>query len=372
MSAIIAARGDNPRFNSRRRNDGSAGRPVLRHAARRFRRRRNQGGAAGNRRPVTRRGSAVRGQRIRLLSRGESQQAIHYSQLRSSARRGSVAETPRKRRRFYCQPTVAGLASKARHRSGFALCEISTPRLLQHHRLRIHGAESGHARLRHSRASGGRPDEFHGGAGRRADALSDRNCGHDLRDLCDDGNSYLNENVSPKRWGNAHPNIVPDEAYRGSDDKYFVVGVGTEALWKRFVQLMNIQDDIGRDDRFTTNALRIKHREMLVPLLQNIFQQKPAATWLDKFTQSDIPAAPINTVAEAIEDRQTRARGLIVQLEHPAIGTAKSIANPILFSGTPVSYRLPPPLLGEHTSAILQSLGYAAKDIKHMAVESAI
>jgi len=86
MSAIIAARGNNPRFNSRRRNDGSAGRPVLRHAAWRFRRRRNQGGAAGNRRPVTRLGSAVCGQRIRLLSRGESQQTIDYSQLRSSAR----------------------------------------------------------------------------------------------------------------------------------------------------------------------------------------------------------------------------------------------------------------------------------------------
>ena len=189
--------------------------------------------------------------------------------------------------------------------------------------------------------------------------------------LANAGSSYLNANVSPKRWGNAHPNIVPYEAYHGSDDKYFVVGVGTEALWKRFGQLMNIQDDIGRDERFTTNALRIKHREILVPLLQNIFQQKPAAAWLEKFAESDIPAALINTVAEAIEDRQTRARGLIVQLEHPAIGTAKSIANPILFSSTPVSYRLPPPLLGEHTSAILQSLGYAARDIKNMAVESA-
>ena len=142
-------------------------------------------------------------------------------------------------------------------------------------------------------------------------------------------------------------------------------------MWKRFVQVMNIQDDIGRDERFTSNALRIKHREILVPLLQNIFQQKPAAAWLEKFTQSDIPAAPINTVAEALEDKQTRARGLIVQLEHPAIGTAKSIANPIRFSSTPVSYRLPPPLLGEHTGAILQSLGYAAKDIKQMATESA-
>src|SRR5882672_1737250 len=140
--------------------------------------------------------------------------------------------------------------------------------------------------------------------------------------LANAGSSYLNAGVSPERWGNAHPNIVPYEVFRGGDEKYFVVGVGTESLWKRFVQVMNVHDSLGRDERFSTNALRIKNREMLVPLLQNIFQQKPAAAWLDKFTQSDIPAALTNSVAEAIEDRQTRARGLIVQLEHPAIGTA--------------------------------------------------
>jgi crotonobetainyl-CoA:carnitine CoA-transferase CaiB-like acyl-CoA transferase len=189
--------------------------------------------------------------------------------------------------------------------------------------------------------------------------------------LANAGSSYLNANVSPKRWGNAHPNIMPYEAYRGSDARYFVVGVGTEPLWKRFVKVMHIQDDIGSDERFTTNALRIKHREILVPLLQKIIQRKPAAAWLEKFAQADIPAAPINTVAEAIEDKQTRGRGLIVQLEHPTIGTAKSIANPIRFSSTPVSYRLPPPLLGEHTSAILQGLGYSAKQVRAMAADSA-
>ena len=190
--------------------------------------------------------------------------------------------------------------------------------------------------------------------------------------LANAGSSYLNAGVSPKRWGNAHPNIVPYEAYRGNDNKYFVVGVGTDALWKKFAQAMNVQDSIGKDDRFTTNALRIKNREVLVPWLQNIFKQEPAAKWLEKFAAAEIPAAPINTVAEAIEDRQTYARGLIVQLEHPAIGTAKSIANPIRFSNTPVSYRLPPPLLAEHTREILQSLGYSADDVQAMGTESAI
>ena len=188
--------------------------------------------------------------------------------------------------------------------------------------------------------------------------------------LANAGSSYLNAGASPNRWGNAHPNIVPYEVFRGSDEKYFVLGVGTEPLWKRFVQVMNIEVEIGRDERFSTNALRIKNRQLLVPLLQTTFQREPAATWLEKFAAAEIPAGPINTVAEALEDKQTRERGLIVQLEHPTIGTAKSIANPIRFSSTPVSYRLPPPLLGEHTAEILQSLGYSAEDVKSMIAES--
>lgn len=185
--------------------------------------------------------------------------------------------------------------------------------------------------------------------------------------LANVGSSYLNAGVSPTRWGNAHPNIVPYEMYCGSDDRYFVVGIGTEALWKRFVQALEIQDDIERDERFQTNALRIKNREILVPLLQNLFQQSPAQTWLGKLVKAEIPSAPINTVSEAVNDEQTRARSLIVQIEHPAMGTAKSIANPIRFSNTPVSYRLPPPLLGEHTREILESLGYTSEEVKSMA-----
>ena len=189
--------------------------------------------------------------------------------------------------------------------------------------------------------------------------------------LANAGSSFLNAGVSPTRWGNAHPNIVPYEAYRGSDKKYFVVGIGTDALWKRFLQVMKAENEIGNDTRFTTNALRVKNREILVPLMQKILQEKPAAAWLEKFAAAEIPAAPINTVAEAFQNMQTNARGLIVQLEPPSIGTAKSIANPIRFSNTPVSYRLPPPLLGEHTGEILQSLGYTADDVQAMAAGSA-
>jgi crotonobetainyl-CoA:carnitine CoA-transferase CaiB-like acyl-CoA transferase len=164
---------------------------------------------------------------------------------------------------------------------------------------------------------------------------------------------------------------VPYEPFRASDDQFFVVGVGTDALWKCLVKMLGMETDLGRDARFQTNALRIQNRETLIPLLQKIFQQHPAASWLQKLAQAEIPAAPINTVSSALDASQTRARNLIVQLEHPAVGTAKSIANPIRLSNTPVTYRLPPPLLGEHTSQILHTLGYSPEDIHAMSAESA-
>src|SRR5438045_2791296 len=189
--------------------------------------------------------------------------------------------------------------------------------------------------------------------------------------LANVGSSYLNAGASPQRWGNAHPNIVPYEVFRGSDDRYFVLGIGTDALWKKFVVALGVQKEIGNDARFVSNADRIMHRAILVPELQNIFLRQTAAAWLEKFAAAEIPAAPINTVAEAVKAAQTQARGLIVQLEHPAIGAAKSIANPIRLSATPVSYRLPPPLLGEHTAEVLRTLGYSENEVHTIAAKPA-
>jgi crotonobetainyl-CoA:carnitine CoA-transferase CaiB-like acyl-CoA transferase len=186
--------------------------------------------------------------------------------------------------------------------------------------------------------------------------------------LANVGSSYLNAKASPKRWGNAHPSIVPYELFRGADGRSFVVGVGTDALWKKFVRMMGIEIDVGRDEKFRTNALRTKNRAELIPSLQKRFDGQPANAWLEQLAAAEIPAAPINTVEEAVDDAQTRARGMIVQLEHPALGMARSIGNPIKFSETPVSYRLPPPLLGEHTIEVLRGLGYSAEEAQEMSV----
>jgi crotonobetainyl-CoA:carnitine CoA-transferase CaiB-like acyl-CoA transferase len=184
--------------------------------------------------------------------------------------------------------------------------------------------------------------------------------------LANVGSSYLNANASPKRWGNAHPSIVPYEVFCGADGRTFVVGVGTEALWKKFVRMMGMENGIGRDEKFRTNALRTKNRAELIPLLQKVFDGQAASAWLEQLAAAQIPAAPINTVEEAVNDPQTSARGMIVQIEHPVLGVARSIGNPIKLSETPVSYKLPPPLLGEHTSQVLRGLGYSEEEARDM------
>lgn len=177
--------------------------------------------------------------------------------------------------------------------------------------------------------------------------------------LANAGSSYLNANAEPRRWGNAHPNIVPYQVFRASDAKHFVVGVGTEGLWKKFVAVLQAEATLGKDPRFASNPLRTEHRVELLALLQQRFDAKTREAWLDKFARVGIPAAPINSVPEALRDAQALARGLIVAIEHPALREARSIANPIKFSDLPVTYRLPPPMLGEHGEEILRSLGAA-------------
>ena len=182
--------------------------------------------------------------------------------------------------------------------------------------------------------------------------------------LANVGSGYLNAGSHPRRWGNLHPNIVPYQVFRAGDARYFVVTVGTEALWSRFCHALEIQDTLGNDPRFATNADRVANRDALVPEIDKLFASRPAAFWLDRLRKAEVPAGLVQSVEEAFADPQARGRGLVVEIEHSRIGRARSIANPVRLGATPVSYRLAPPALGEHTREVLASLGLSSEEIE--------
>ena len=185
------------------------------------------------------------------------------------------------------------------------------------------------------------------------------------------GGSYFATDQRPPRLGNAHPSIVPYQPFKARD-KYIIVGVGTERLWERFCRALNIQDTIMNDPRFATNEHRLRHRDELISLLEEIIEAQSAAHWLELFREAGIPCGPINFVDETLADPHLRARGIIVELEHPAAGLVRSIANPVRLSQTPVSYRLPPPMLGQHNTEVLIELGYEPSEVEELETRGVI
>lgn len=182
--------------------------------------------------------------------------------------------------------------------------------------------------------------------------------------LANIGSNYLNAGESPTRWGNAHPSIVPYQLFQGNDGRFFVVGVGTQEQWLRLVKLLGMEPELSGDGRFASNALRIENREELIPMLQKRFDVLSSTEWLAKLAAADVPASAIRTVGEALSDPQGAARRLIVEIEHPTLQKARSIANPVRYAGQPVAYRLPPPLLGEHSREVLEGLKYTQTEVE--------
>jgi crotonobetainyl-CoA:carnitine CoA-transferase CaiB-like acyl-CoA transferase len=183
--------------------------------------------------------------------------------------------------------------------------------------------------------------------------------------------AYLNAGETPQRLGNVHPNIVPYQVFRASD-KYIIVAVGTQRLWARFCEALGVADTLLNDPRFATNADRLTHRAELIPLLQAILEQKEADHWLEAFRAAQIPSGPINAVPETLSHPQIVERGFIVELEHPLAGLVKSLGNPVRFGDTPVSFRRPPPALGEHTAGILAGLGFSVEEIEGFKAQGVI
>jgi crotonobetainyl-CoA:carnitine CoA-transferase CaiB-like acyl-CoA transferase len=176
--------------------------------------------------------------------------------------------------------------------------------------------------------------------------------------LANAASNYLISGSVPKRYGNAHANIVPYQSF-GASDGHFVLTVGNDSQFNRLCELIG-RPDLSRDPRFSTNDVRVTHREELITVLQSIFKTKPVAHWLYMLESIQIPCSSINTIDQVFSLDQVAVRGMLVQMEHSIIGNLLLVGSPLKLSGTPVAYRLPPPLKGEHTKEILtELLGYS-------------
>ncbi len=166
--------------------------------------------------------------------------------------------------------------------------------------------------------------------------------------------NYLISGEPPKRYGNAHPNVVPYQTFAAADG-HLALGVGNDAQFQRLCEQLGLPD-LARDSRFQTNAGRVQNRDVLIAQLQNIFLQKTAAEWVEQLSAAGIPAGPINNVAQILADPQIAAREMVVEITH-ASGAPLKLLGPVpKFSATPARVQSPPPLLGQHTEEVLKEL----------------
>lgn len=168
--------------------------------------------------------------------------------------------------------------------------------------------------------------------------------------------NYLASEKVPPRLGNEHPNIAPYQVFPTGDGN-IIVACGSEQQFKKLCDIME-RPDIPEDPRFTVNKERLAHREELVGVLNPIFTSKPSSYWLEQLELAGISCGPINNLEQTFADPHVKARGMRLEMDHPATGERPIalVASPIRMTETSVEYRHAPPLLGQHTDEVLSEV----------------
>ncbi len=172
-----------------------------------------------------------------------------------------------------------------------------------------------------------------------------------IASLANQASSYLVGGVVAKRMGNAHPSIVPYQDFPTADG-YMIIAVGNDGQFRKLCTLLG-HAEWGSDERFATNPQRVKHRAELIELLRGVTVTRTTDQWVAAMEDAGVPCGPINTLDRMFADPQVQARGTRVDMTHPLAEKVSLVANPIRMSESPVQYRRPPPMLGEHTDDVL-------------------
>ena len=173
-----------------------------------------------------------------------------------------------------------------------------------------------------------------------------------ISSLANVSSAYLNTGFESKRLGNQHNNVAPYQVFNCLDGPLMFC-VGTDMQFEKFCKMLN-REEWALDDRFRTNTARKQNEQVLSQLINDITVTKTRDEWIALLQFYKIPGGRVNTIAEALEQPQVKARNLIGELEHPQYGKVKFVKNPLQHSGLNISYDFPPPLLGEHTSQFLK------------------
>jgi crotonobetainyl-CoA:carnitine CoA-transferase CaiB-like acyl-CoA transferase len=168
------------------------------------------------------------------------------------------------------------------------------------------------------------------------------------------GTMWLSNGEVPKPPGSAHDYSVPWQAF-ATTDGYIVVATRQEIFWRKLCSVLD-HPDLAGDVRFADNPSRVKNRQVLVPLLEQIFRRRTTADWLERLRGADVPAAPVNNVDAAFAEPPVEEREMIVEYDHPQVGKVRLPGNPIKMSDMGKTISRPAPMLDEHTDAVLQNL----------------
>ncbi len=189
--------------------------------------------------------------------------------------------------------------------------------------------------------------------------------------LANQAMNYLTTDKAPQRLGNAHPNIVPYEAF-ATRDGHLILAVGNDAQFAAFCSIAG-QPELCADARFATNPARVAHRGGLVPMIAAILKDRTTRDWLDALGSAGVPCGPINSLDQVFADGQVQARGLVLNLPHATAGHVPSVASPIRFSAANGAMPSAPPTLGQHTATVLaERLGFPRAEIDRLKAERVI